>query len=99
MALIISKKILLKLQQKHGVGKDDVIQCFANRGHSFLEDTREDHKTDPVTKWFIAETDFGRKLKVAFVMDDKGDIYLKTAYPANCIEKHIYKNHAKTLDD
>lgn len=99
MALIISKKILLKLEQKHGVSRDDVIQCFANRERGFLEDVREDHKTDPATKWFIAETDFGRKLKVAFVMDDKGDIYLKTAYPANRIEKHIYNNRAKMLDD
>lgn len=94
MSLIISSKISQKLEQKHGVSKDDILQCFASREKGFLEDTREDHKTDPPTKWFIGETDFGRKLKVVFVQTDKGDIYIKTAYLANDDEKRIYEKFA-----
>jgi len=83
MTLIISVEIEKKLLRKHGVQRQEVIECFANRDGAFLTDDREAHKTDPATHWFIAETDHGRKLRVYFVPRPDGDggtdLYLKTA--------------------
>ncbi len=97
MALIISSKVSQKLNSKHNVSECEISQCFASRERGFLEDTREDHKTDPVTKWFVAETDRGRKLKVVFMQADNLDIHIKTAYIANDSEKRIYAAHAILL--
>ncbi|MBL1259354.1 MAG: hypothetical protein COB33_002340 [Thiotrichaceae bacterium] len=68
-----------------------------DRDRGFLEDTREDHKTDPITKWFVAETDRGRKLKVVFMQADNLDIHIKSAYMANEDEKWIYAKYTKPL--
>lgn len=90
MALKCSSAVKQKLAQKHGVSLEEVQQCFANREGNLLEDIRENHKTDPPTQWFIAETDYGRRLKVAFML--KGaDIIVKTAYEPNEIEERIYR--------
>jgi hypothetical protein len=95
MPLTISDKIRQKLTQKHGVNEEDIIQCFASREKGFLEDIREDHKTDPPTRWFIAETDFGRKLKVVFIQyPATGEIHIKTAYEPNLKEIAIYEKYA-----
>ena len=93
MALRCSTAVKQKLAEKHGVNLDEVQQCFANREGGLLEDTREDHKSDPPTQWFIAETDYGRRLKVAFILKD-GNILLKTAYGPNCKEEAIYQRYA-----
>lgn len=89
MRLYISDAVRSKLDQRHKVTESEVIECFANRLGSMLIDTREEHKTDPPTKWFIAETDMGRKLKVVYIRTDKG-IAIKTAYPPNPVELDIY---------
>lgn len=94
MSLVVSQKILEKLASKHGVNKDEVEQCFANRTGKYLKDVRENHLTDPPTLWFIAETYYGRKLKVVFVAKD-GDIYLRTAYTPDSNELRIYKKHGE----
>ncbi|OCH26641.1 ADP-ribosyl-(dinitrogen reductase) hydrolase [Aliivibrio fischeri] len=83
----------MKLIHKHNVNISEVEECFSNREYGFLEDTREQHKTNPPTQWFIAETDYGRKLKVIFIEFD-GHIELKTAYEPNQIELDIYEKHA-----
>jgi len=93
MALKCSTAVKQKLAEKHGVSVDEVQQCFANREGGLLEDTREDHKSDPPTQWFIAETDYGRRLKVVFIFKDV-NILLKTAYVPNCKEEKIYQRHA-----
>lgn len=93
MAIVLSNNVLEKLASKHGVKKDDVEQCFSNRTGTFLEDTREEHLSNPPTRWFIAETDFGRLLKVAFIAKD-GDIIIRTSYPPNEEEIRIYKKYA-----
>lgn len=67
MALVISSKVRLKLADKHNVTELEIEECFANRSGVFLEDTREGHKTELPTQWFIAETDSRRKLKVVFI--------------------------------
>jgi hypothetical protein len=89
VALIISVKIREKLASKHNVSPDEVAQCFANRVGKFLLDTREKHASNPSTHWFIAETDYGRKLKVVFV-PSQGDIYIRSAFSPNAEELRIY---------
>ncbi len=97
MALVISNAVSQKLLKKHGVNRGEIIECFASRERGFLEDSREDHKTDPPTKWFIGETDYGRKLKVVFIQVDNQDIHIKTAYMANTDEIHIYSTYARLI--
>lgn len=90
MALLISSKIRAKLSDKTPpVSIDEIEQCFANSSGCYLEDTREDHKSDPPTQWFIAQTDWGRELKVVFIQRSD-DIAIRTAYDANDVEKRIY---------
>jgi uncharacterized DUF497 family protein len=86
MALIVSNKIKAKLLLKHQVTVEEVIQAFADRPDYVVEDEREDHKSDPPTVWFVASTDRGRMLKVAYIQRGD-DIYLRTAHPAK--EAHI----------
>lgn len=79
MALVISLAVSVKLANKTPpVTQEEISQCFANREGAFLRDTRERHQSDPPTQWFIGETDFGRKLKVAFIPRG-GNIVIRTA--------------------
>lgn len=92
--LIISEQIAKKLQEKHdGITRREVEQCFENCEGEHLIDQREEHKTDPATKWFIAPTNAGRLLKVCFIFND-GKIFLKTAYEPNPEEIRIYRKYA-----
>lgn len=68
----------------------DVLDCFANRLGRSLIDTREQHKTDPPTRWFIAETNMGRKLKIVYIHDANG-VHIKSAFPPNGTELNIYQ--------
>lgn len=90
LSLILSTKVRDKLALKHHVTEDEIIQCFANRAGRFLYDTREEHRTTPPTRWFISETDFGRRLKVVFIQQSDG-IEIKTAYEPNETEVRIYQ--------
>ncbi len=90
----VSHGVKLKLKQKHNVDISEVEECFSNREYGFLEDTREEHKTNPATKWFIAETDYGRKLKIVFI-EFEDSIELKTAYVPNKIELDIYEKYSR----
>lgn len=97
MAIRISDDVKAKLAAKHDVGEPEVHQCFANVTGQLLIDTREDHRTDPATNWFIAPTNRGRLLKVCFVPKN-GDMYLRTCYPPNEAELAIYRKHGKPTD-
>lgn len=91
MKLVLSQKIRSKLAIKTPpVSEDEILQCFANRSGNFLIDTRANNLTNPQTRWFIAETDYGRTLKVCFVPMDTGEIHIKTAYDPNTTEVGIY---------
>jgi hypothetical protein len=92
MAIIISPKILEKLRDKHQVDPTEVSECFSNRCGKELEDTREDHATDPPTRWFIARTNHRRLLKLAYVCRGS-NIYIRTAYEPNAEELSIYRRH------
>lgn len=88
--IIISPEILEKLSTKHRVTEAEVHQCFENLYGPCVEDTNEDHQTDPPTYWFLSETNKERLLKVAFVQRN-GNIYVKTAYDANQTAINNYK--------
>jgi hypothetical protein len=91
----ISEAVLSKMKKKHNVKEKDVFECFFNRTHSFLIDSREEHRTDPVTNWFIAKTDCGRTLKICFVSRD-GNIEIKTAYaPSTPLAIDMYYKKAE----
>lgn len=94
MKLIISTAVREKLANKTPpVSESEIIQCFANRVARDLIDTRAQNLTNPLTRWFIAETDFGRELKVAYMPTING-IVIKSAYDPNATEKRIYKKIA-----
>lgn len=93
MKLSISPGVLKKLEEKHGVSKSQVIECFANRRGPFLTDTRLNHQTHPPTRWFIAETDMGLKLKVVYIRTDS-EFIVKSVFPPNAIELEIYSSKA-----
>lgn len=90
--LVISPKILAKLTDRHNVTEREVEQCFENIDGPLLMDTREDHKSDPPTLWFISRTNKNRLLKVAYIQ--RGHlVYLRTCYEPNEAEMQIYSSH------
>lgn len=92
--LLVSPAVLVKLREKHGVSRREVEQCYENKCGTYLEDTREDHQTDPATLWFIAPTNANRQLKVVFIFIE-GKVRLKTAYEPNTNEINVYEMHGK----
>ena len=95
MEIYISKRVQEKLDSKHGgVTMTEIRQCFANRAGRFLNDVRADHLSNPITQWFIAETDFGKELKLAFI-ERQGNIHIKTAYAPNDDERRAYEEGNK----
>lgn len=94
LSVIVSQTILEKLHSKHKVDKYEVEQCFKNLIGTFLQDTREDHQTDPPTLWFIAPTNTNRLLKVVFIFKD-GNVHIKSAFEPNKNEISIYDQHGR----
>ena len=97
MAIKISPSVREKLTNKHRVNEEEIGQCFANRTHGYCVDLRAEHLTNPITRWFISETDVGRKLKVAFV-PIQGDVHIRTAYPPNEEEISLYNDTALPIN-
>ena len=75
----MSDNVRAKLQAKHGVTPKDVHECFMNRTGEVLEDTSEDHKSDPPTLFFIAPNNHGRLLAVYYVERASG-IAIRTCF-------------------
>src|SRR5689334_2461649 len=94
--IIISPQTKAKLAAKHDVGEPEVHQCFANLTGGLLLDSREDHRTDPPTHWFIAPTNKGRLLKVCYV--PSGDFFVRTCYPPSEAELAIYRKYGRPVD-
>jgi hypothetical protein len=90
--LIISEKLRAKLTDKHNVTDREVEQCFENIEGPLLIDSREDHKSDPPTLWFISRTNKNRLLKVAYIQRGSS-VYLRTCYEPNEAEMQIYSRH------
>lgn len=96
--LFISNKVRQKLLEKHeGITQKDIEECFANRDGSFLVDTREDHKTDPQTLWFIAENHYGKLIEVVFIPMLNGQLSVKSAFKPNATEIDIYQRKAYNI--
>jgi len=82
---LISARVRQKLADKHNVVFSEVEQCFYNfTGRRFLDDKREEHKTNPPTKWFLSQTDAGRWLKISFIFyEDRQKFAIKSAFEPN----------------
>jgi len=90
-----SNQILQKLDEKHGVTIEEVYEAFDNSDGRTLIDTREKHKSNPSTEWFISQTRKGRSLKICYVFDpDTNTIFVKTAYEPNQEEVRIFNKYA-----
>lgn len=91
MPLKISSAIKEKIEKKHKVSVREVEHCFDNRDRAgkLILDTRERHKTNPPTRWFIAKTNQNRLLKIVVVIDGQ-DVHLKSAFEPNEEEIAIY---------
>jgi uncharacterized DUF497 family protein len=93
MKIIVSDAVLIKLNHKHQVSIKEVEECFLNRAGGLLIDTREEHKTQPVTLWFVAATNKNRMLKVIYISDGES-VYIKSAYQASPDIIRIYEKYA-----
>jgi len=80
LKLVISPKVAAKIAAKTPpVTQEEIIQCFANRTTLYLIDDREEHQSDPPTRWFIAQTDFGRVLKIVFILR-ASEVHIRSAF-------------------
>lgn len=75
----MSESVERKLDAKHQVCAREIEEAFQNRLQPLLIDRRPEHKTSPPTKWFLARTDKGRLLKIAYIVRD-GQVVVKSAY-------------------
>ena len=90
--LELHTSIVQKINNQHNVIENEVRQCFYNITNGFLIDDREDHRTDPPTLWFVAETDEGRLLKIICIHHkDRNQFILKSAYDANPATLALYQ--------
>lgn len=94
--IVISETIRAKLASAHDVGVPEVHQCFSNRTGKLLTDNRDEHATDPPTRWFIAPTNKGRLLKVCYV--PRGDYFIRTCYEPDEVELAIYRKYGDPSD-
>lgn len=99
MALKITTDVLKKLDGKHNVTQQEIVECFTSRTKEPLDDLRQQHKTNPKTVWLISETESGRKLKIVYIEHINGDIEIKSAFKPNQAETYIYNKYAKDLKD
>jgi len=79
-----------KLREKHRVRRADVVEAFANRIDDGPVDDREQHRTDPPSHWFISETNFGRRLKIVYMVVPGKGVVIKTAFEPNAAEEKLY---------
>lgn len=95
MGLLISPSVRQKLQQPdHNVTDDEILEAFANSDGRVCTDTRAWHATNPPTRWFVAETDRGRMLKVMYVPLPTGVVEIKSAYTATPNVQRIFEKFA-----
>lgn len=103
LIFLISEAVKSKLETKHQIKPEMIQGCFQNWRDRHLLEQREQHKTEPATRWFIASVASQRwPLKICFVyLAEKHAIAIKTAYPANPKERHIYRKYmsAKNIQE
>lgn len=86
----ISIDVEEKLRKKHSVALTEVSEAFLNRNGGYFEDQREDHKTNPVTEWFIARTNKNRLIKVCFIYEPDRGTTIKSAFDPDGNELALY---------
>jgi len=98
MSLYISLKVREKLAlPDHNVTGEEIVQCFANRYRGFCTDSRAHHQAPLPTQWLVAETDYGRRLKIVFLHDVLNNkMEIKSAYPASNEVTRIYEKYSKS---
>lgn len=93
--LIVSRKVKEKIENRHELLIREICEAFANKEGAFLRDAREDPDKMPFSQWFVAQTDKGKLIKVAFILDDENrKVIIKTAYEPNEEEVRIYKKYS-----
>lgn len=98
MAIIISLKVREKLLYKIPPVRDyEIEECFRNRTARILIENRGKHRTNPPSRWFIAEANAGRRLKVVFILSRSGDYIVKTTYVPDPVEERIYEEKTRGL--
>ncbi len=96
MAIIISPGVRKKLAEKDPpITGEEIVECFQNRTKRALIDNRQQHRTRPPTRWFIAETDFRRRLKIVFITYSTGDHVIKSAFEPYEYEELIYEDETQ----
>lgn len=85
-----SESVLEKLTHKHGVSRDEVLQCFLNRFGPPFEQRDGANATNPPTYWFVSYTNRERRLLVAYMERPEGGLTIKTAFPANSAQTARY---------
>jgi len=94
MILHVSDRVEEKLRRRV-ITQFHLLECFDNRNRTTLIDNREQHRTDPPTQWFIAETDAGRRLKVVFIQLTALDVVIRSAFDPNADEERYYLNKSR----
>lgn len=94
--LVITPGILRKIGQPcHGSLTQRIVeQCFENHCGRLCTDDREEHRTDPPTRWFVAPDNHNRPIKVVYVQEGV-TVYLKSAYPADPDVVRVFNKYAK----
>lgn len=95
--IVVSKKTLEKLRDKHRVALRDIEQCFDNRAGGFEKDNREQHRSNPPTQWFISATNQNRLLKICFIRRGSA-IHIRTAYEPNEEEVFLYESKGNSMN-
>jgi hypothetical protein len=94
--MLISPSVRQKLNQSdHNVTEAEILECFANREPGDCIDTRAWHATNPETRWFVAQTDRGRELKIVYIFHMSGLVEIKSAYSATPNVKRIYEKYRR----
>ena len=95
--LIIDPFIREKLAKRR-ISEEDIRECFSDLTTRTLIDDREEHKTDPPSRWFIARTDKGRQLKVVFMhFKNNNEIVIKTAFEPTKGQIELYREKMTLL--
>lgn len=97
----ISPKTEKKIERKHNsISLDDIYYAFHNPLGGIFDDNRPEHKTEPPTRWFIGETEYGRKVKIAYIWPPGEKPRIKTAYEPKqpTLEYYKYINKLKGIE-
>ena len=92
--VIASPNIIDKILLVHKVDILEVEEAFNNWVGRPLIDDRKQHRTNPPTIWFCAETTDGRILKIVGIpLVETKEFVLKSAYEASDWEINFYEEN------